>query len=85
LWSSLSPLNGGDTTTSWRNGPSRIYDNGKDWHDLFLLTRGAGVAPATIQDLTAPVAIETKEPIFSCLLNISEYTVIIPENVISSN
>jgi len=65
--------------------PSRMYDDGMYWYVLFLLIHGVGIAHANGKGPTEPPAIETQRSILSCLVDMSEYSVVIPADIYSRN
>ncbi len=62
-----------------------MYDDGMYWYEMFLLIHGVGVAQDNGQGPTEPPAIETQRSILSCLVEMSEYSVVIPGDIYSRN
>src|SRR5665647_2395877 len=62
-----------------------LYEDGGYWYDLFLLIHGVGVAQSNGQGPTELPAIETQRSVLSCLVDISEYSVVIPGDIYKRN
>jgi hypothetical protein len=62
-----------------------MYDDGMYWYELFLLIHGVGVAQSNGQGPTELPTLETQRSILSCLVDISEYSVVIPGDIYSRN
>jgi hypothetical protein len=54
-----------------------MYDDGGYWYELFLLVHGAGVAQSHGQGPAELPSLETQRSILSCLVDISEYGVVL--------
>ena len=62
-----------------------LYDDGMYWYELFLLIHGVGVAQSHGQGPAELPSLETQRSILSCLVDISEYGVVIPGDIYSRN
>lgn len=62
-----------------------LYADGGYWYDLFLLIHGVGVAQSNDQGPTEFPTIETQRSILSCLVDISEYSVVVPGDIYMRN
>ena len=73
-----------DYFIEWQ-APSRMYDDGMFWYDLFLFICTAGIAQATGAPEDSSVPISTQASILSSLIGISEYTSVLPADIFKRN
>lgn len=68
-----------------RKAPSAMYDDGMYWYDLFLLIHAVGISQAHSQNVNDDPLDDTIDSILKCLVEISEYTAVVPADIFKRN
>lgn len=68
-----------------RQAPSAMYDDGMYWYDLFLFIHAVSVAQSHSQNVLDKPSAETVESVLKCLIEISEYSSVVPGDIFKRN
>lgn len=68
-----------------RRDPSAMYGDGMYWYDLFLFIHAISIAQAHSQNVHDEPSAETVDSVLKCLIEISEYTAVVPGDIFKRN